>query len=116
MLITSEPSIFSVTAPPYQRGIYSYKMSPVTKDIYIRPQTKIIAQSPVTHDHLSKVISVVEKGLVLIYYMAASWRAHLALVGKGLPDTLECLGGTLTECPLGTQWCPCFTPIGGSCR
>ena len=43
-----------------------------------------VAQSPVIHDHLSKVILVVEKDLVLIYCMAAGWRVYLTLVGKGL--------------------------------
>ena len=50
--------------------------------IYIlRPN--LLLKSLVTHDQLSKVILVVEKGLVLISDVAAGWRVYLALVGKG---------------------------------
>ena len=62
------------------------KCHPMTKDVYIPPQIIIIGQSPIAYDHSSKVILVVEKGLVLIYYVATSWRVCLALVGKGLND------------------------------
>ena len=55
-----------------------------TKELCIRPQTKKIAQSPVAHDRLNKVTPVVEKGVALIYNMAAGWRVYLALVEKGL--------------------------------
>ena len=46
--------------------------------------TVFIAHSLVAHDHLSKVICIAEKGLVLIYYRATGWRVYVALVGKGL--------------------------------
>ena len=38
-----------------------------TEDVYIRPQTKNITESPVVCDGLNKLSSVVEKELALFY-------------------------------------------------
>ena len=74
-----------------QTVLYNCVLPDVTQQprmyIYIlRPN--LLLKSLVTHDQLSKVILVVEKGLVLISDVAAGWRVYLALVGKGLNTPL----------------------------
>ena len=51
--------------------------------IIISPQTKIIGQTLVAHDQLSKVTTAVEKSLVLIYYVAAGCRRLESVIGSG---------------------------------